>query len=87
MDTVMLHRANPALHPSLAPDEVAAMIVARLDTPRGVAGVNIPLSRRRHRCGDRARRNLDRRLKCGSVRPTLLGECESVTKGLEAAAA
>jgi NAD(P)-dependent dehydrogenase (short-subunit alcohol dehydrogenase family) len=44
VDTDMLRRANPSLRPSLVPDEVAAMIVALLDSPLSVAtGANIPL--------------------------------------------
>jgi NAD(P)-dependent dehydrogenase (short-subunit alcohol dehydrogenase family) len=44
VDTEMLRRANPSLRPSLVPDEVAAMIVALLDSPLSVAsGANIPL--------------------------------------------
>jgi NAD(P)-dependent dehydrogenase (short-subunit alcohol dehydrogenase family) len=44
VDTEMLRRANPSLRPGLVPDEVAAMIVALLDSPLGVAsGANIPL--------------------------------------------
>ncbi len=44
VDTDMLRRANPSLRPGLVPDEVAAMIVALLDSPLSVAsGANIPL--------------------------------------------
>jgi NAD(P)-dependent dehydrogenase (short-subunit alcohol dehydrogenase family) len=44
VDTDMLRRANPSLRPSLVPDQVAAMIVALLDSPLSVAsGANIPL--------------------------------------------
>jgi NAD(P)-dependent dehydrogenase (short-subunit alcohol dehydrogenase family) len=44
VDTDMLRRANPSLRPSLVPDDVAAMIVALLDSPLSVAsGANIPL--------------------------------------------
>jgi hypothetical protein len=42
--TDMLRRANPALRATLVPDDVAAMIVALLDSPLSVAsGANIPL--------------------------------------------
>jgi NAD(P)-dependent dehydrogenase (short-subunit alcohol dehydrogenase family) len=44
VDTEMLRRANPLLRPGLVPDQVAAMIVALLDSPLAVAsGANIPL--------------------------------------------
>jgi NAD(P)-dependent dehydrogenase (short-subunit alcohol dehydrogenase family) len=44
VDTDMLRRANPSLRATLVPDEVAAMIVALLDSPLRVAsGANIPL--------------------------------------------
>ena len=44
VDTDMLRRANPSLRATLIPDEVAAMIVALLDSPLSVAsGANIPL--------------------------------------------
>src|SRR5579859_6118562 len=44
VDTEMLRRANPALRPSLTPDDVAALIVALLDSPLAPAsGANIPL--------------------------------------------
>ena len=44
VDTDMLRRANPALRATLVPDDVAAMIVALLDSPLSVAsGANIPL--------------------------------------------
>lgn len=44
VDTDMLRRANPSLRANLVPDEVAAMIVALLDSPLSVAsGANIPL--------------------------------------------
>jgi NAD(P)-dependent dehydrogenase (short-subunit alcohol dehydrogenase family) len=44
VDTDMLRRANPSLRANLIPDEVAAMIVALLDSPLSVAsGANIPL--------------------------------------------
>jgi 3-oxoacyl-[acyl-carrier protein] reductase len=44
VDTDMLRRANPSLRPGLVPEQVAAMIVALLDTPLSVAsGANIPL--------------------------------------------
>jgi NAD(P)-dependent dehydrogenase (short-subunit alcohol dehydrogenase family) len=44
VDTDMLRRANPALRATLVPDDVAAMIVALLDSPLTVAsGANIPL--------------------------------------------
>jgi len=44
VDTDMLRRANPSLRPGLVPDQVAAMIVALLDSPLTVAsGANIPL--------------------------------------------
>jgi NAD(P)-dependent dehydrogenase (short-subunit alcohol dehydrogenase family) len=44
VDTDMLRRANPSLRPSLVPDQVAAMIVALMDSPLSVAsGANIPL--------------------------------------------
>jgi NAD(P)-dependent dehydrogenase (short-subunit alcohol dehydrogenase family) len=42
--TDMLRRANPALRATLVPDDVAALIVALLDSPLSVAsGANIPL--------------------------------------------
>jgi 3-oxoacyl-[acyl-carrier protein] reductase len=41
VDTDMLRRANPSLRPGLVPDQVAAIIVALLDSPLSVA--NIPL--------------------------------------------
>jgi NAD(P)-dependent dehydrogenase (short-subunit alcohol dehydrogenase family) len=44
VDTEMLRRANPALRPGLTPDDVAALIVALLDSPLAAAsGANIPL--------------------------------------------
>jgi NAD(P)-dependent dehydrogenase (short-subunit alcohol dehydrogenase family) len=44
VDTEMLRRANPALHPGLTPDDVAELIVALLDSPLApVSGANIPL--------------------------------------------
>ena len=44
VDTKMLRRANPALRPGLTPDDVAALIVALLDSPLAPAsGANIPL--------------------------------------------
>jgi NAD(P)-dependent dehydrogenase (short-subunit alcohol dehydrogenase family) len=44
VDTEMLRRANPALRPSLTPDDVAELIVALLDSPLApVSGANIPL--------------------------------------------
>ena len=44
VDTEMLRRANPALRPGLTPDDVAALIVALLDSPLAPAsGANIPL--------------------------------------------
>jgi NAD(P)-dependent dehydrogenase (short-subunit alcohol dehydrogenase family) len=44
VDTDMLRRANPSLRATLVPYEVAAMIVALLDSPLRVAsGANIPL--------------------------------------------
>jgi len=44
VDTDMLRRANPSLRPGLVPDDVAALIVALLDSPLTVAsGANIPL--------------------------------------------
>ena len=44
VDTEMLRRANPSLRATLVPDDVAAMIVALLDSPLRVAsGANIPL--------------------------------------------
>jgi NAD(P)-dependent dehydrogenase (short-subunit alcohol dehydrogenase family) len=44
VDTQMLRRANPALHPGLTPADVAALIVALLDSPLAPAsGANIPL--------------------------------------------
>jgi NAD(P)-dependent dehydrogenase (short-subunit alcohol dehydrogenase family) len=44
VDTEMLRRANPALHPGLTPDDVAELIVALLDSPLAPAsGANIPL--------------------------------------------
>jgi 3-oxoacyl-[acyl-carrier protein] reductase len=44
VDTQMLRRANPNLRPGLTPDQVAALIVALLDSPLVAAsGANIPL--------------------------------------------
>jgi NAD(P)-dependent dehydrogenase (short-subunit alcohol dehydrogenase family) len=44
VDTDMLRQANPELRASLVPDQVAAMIVALLDSPLSIAsGANIPL--------------------------------------------
>jgi NAD(P)-dependent dehydrogenase (short-subunit alcohol dehydrogenase family) len=44
VDTEMLRRANPGLRPGLTPDQVAALIVALLDSPLLPAtGANIPL--------------------------------------------
>jgi NAD(P)-dependent dehydrogenase (short-subunit alcohol dehydrogenase family) len=44
VDTEMLRRANPALHPGLTPADVAELIVALLDSPLVPAsGANIPL--------------------------------------------
>jgi NAD(P)-dependent dehydrogenase (short-subunit alcohol dehydrogenase family) len=44
VDTEMLRRANPALRPGLTPGDVAALIVALLDSPLAPAsGANIPL--------------------------------------------
>jgi NAD(P)-dependent dehydrogenase (short-subunit alcohol dehydrogenase family) len=44
VDTEMLRRANPELHPGLTPDQVANLIVALLDSPLVAAsGANIPL--------------------------------------------
>jgi NAD(P)-dependent dehydrogenase (short-subunit alcohol dehydrogenase family) len=44
VDTEMLRRANPDLRPGLTPDQVAALIVALLDSPLAPAsGANIPL--------------------------------------------
>jgi NAD(P)-dependent dehydrogenase (short-subunit alcohol dehydrogenase family) len=44
VDTEMLRRANPALRPGLTPDDMAALIVALLDSPLAyVSGANIPL--------------------------------------------
>jgi 3-oxoacyl-[acyl-carrier protein] reductase len=44
VDTEMLRRANPALRPGLTPADVAALIVALLDSPLAPAsGANIPL--------------------------------------------
>jgi NAD(P)-dependent dehydrogenase (short-subunit alcohol dehydrogenase family) len=44
VDTEMLRRANPALRPGLTPADVAALIVALLDSPLVPAsGANIPL--------------------------------------------
>jgi NAD(P)-dependent dehydrogenase (short-subunit alcohol dehydrogenase family) len=44
VDTRMLRRANPRLRPGLTPPEVAATIVALLDSPLASAsGANIPL--------------------------------------------
>jgi NAD(P)-dependent dehydrogenase (short-subunit alcohol dehydrogenase family) len=44
VDTQMLRQANPELHPGLAPDDVAQLIVALLDSPLVAAsGANIPL--------------------------------------------
>jgi NAD(P)-dependent dehydrogenase (short-subunit alcohol dehydrogenase family) len=44
VDTEMLHRANPSLRPGLTPADVAALIVALLDSPLVAAsGANIPL--------------------------------------------
>jgi NAD(P)-dependent dehydrogenase (short-subunit alcohol dehydrogenase family) len=44
VDTQMLRKANPALRPGLTPGDVAALIVALLDSPLVPAsGANIPL--------------------------------------------
>jgi NAD(P)-dependent dehydrogenase (short-subunit alcohol dehydrogenase family) len=44
VDTEMLRRANPTLVPGVTPDEVAALIVALVDSPLVPAsGANIPL--------------------------------------------
>jgi NAD(P)-dependent dehydrogenase (short-subunit alcohol dehydrogenase family) len=44
VDTEMLRRANPALRPGLTPVDVAALIVALLDSPLiAASGANIPL--------------------------------------------
>ena len=44
VDTDMLRRANPELRPGLTPDQVAALIVALIDSPLAPAsGANIPL--------------------------------------------
>jgi len=44
VDTDMLRRANPELRPGLTPDQVAALIVALIDSPLVPAsGANIPL--------------------------------------------
>ena len=44
VDTEMLRRANPDLHPGLTPEDVARLIVALLDSPMVAAsGANIPL--------------------------------------------
>jgi NAD(P)-dependent dehydrogenase (short-subunit alcohol dehydrogenase family) len=44
VDTQMLRRANPELRPGLGPADVAALIVALLDSPLAPAsGANIPL--------------------------------------------
>jgi 3-oxoacyl-[acyl-carrier protein] reductase len=44
VDTDMLRRANPSLRAGLVPDQVAAIIVALLDSPLSFAtGANIPL--------------------------------------------
>jgi NAD(P)-dependent dehydrogenase (short-subunit alcohol dehydrogenase family) len=44
VDTEMLRRANPALRPGVTPDQVAALIVALVDSPLVPAsGANIPL--------------------------------------------
>jgi NAD(P)-dependent dehydrogenase (short-subunit alcohol dehydrogenase family) len=44
VDTEMLRRANPALRPGLTPDQVAALIVALIDSALVPAsGANIPL--------------------------------------------
>ncbi len=44
VDTQMLRQANPALRPGLTPGEVAALILALLDSPLAPAsGANIPL--------------------------------------------
>jgi NAD(P)-dependent dehydrogenase (short-subunit alcohol dehydrogenase family) len=44
VDTEMLRRANPELRPGLTPGDVAALIVALLDSPLAPAsGANIPL--------------------------------------------
>jgi 3-oxoacyl-[acyl-carrier protein] reductase len=44
VDTEMLRRANPALRPGLTPADVAALIVALLESPMAAAsGANIPL--------------------------------------------
>jgi NAD(P)-dependent dehydrogenase (short-subunit alcohol dehydrogenase family) len=44
VDTEMLRRANPDLRPGLQPADVAALIVALLDSPLvSASGANIPL--------------------------------------------
>jgi NAD(P)-dependent dehydrogenase (short-subunit alcohol dehydrogenase family) len=44
VDTEMLRRANPALRPGVTPEQVAALIVALIDSPLVPAsGANIPL--------------------------------------------
>ncbi|HMH91254.1 MAG TPA: SDR family oxidoreductase [Streptosporangiaceae bacterium] len=44
VDTQMLRKANPELRPGLTPDDVAALILALLDSPLAPAsGANIPL--------------------------------------------
>jgi len=44
VDTDMLRRANPELRPGLTPDQVAALIVALIDSPLVPAsGANLPL--------------------------------------------
>jgi NAD(P)-dependent dehydrogenase (short-subunit alcohol dehydrogenase family) len=44
VDTEMLRKANPELRPGLTPDDVAALILALLDSPLAPAsGANIPL--------------------------------------------
>jgi 3-oxoacyl-[acyl-carrier protein] reductase len=44
VDTEMLRKANPALRPGLQPADVAALIVALLDSPLvSASGANIPL--------------------------------------------
>jgi NAD(P)-dependent dehydrogenase (short-subunit alcohol dehydrogenase family) len=44
VDTEMLRRANPSLRPGLTPADMAALIVALLDSPlAAVSGANIPL--------------------------------------------
>jgi len=44
VDTEMLRKANPALRPGLQPGDVAALIVALLDSPLvSASGANIPL--------------------------------------------